>query len=83
MSRSYKNSPVCTEGENRAGTRKYWKRLANRKVRKAKSLGMKSKNYKKIYESWDICDYKFYLQKEHFVKCAEDLEKWKKYYHRK
>lgn len=83
MSRSYKHSPVCTCGGKSIGTRKYWKRKANRKVRRTKELGIKSKSYKKVYESWDICDYRFYIKKEHFVACAEDLEKWKRYYYRK
>ena len=83
MSRSYKHSPVCTCGGNRSGTRKYWKRKANRKVRKTNGLVLKSKNYKKVYESWDICDYRFFTRKKDFVENPKDLEKWKKYYYRK
>ena len=47
MSRSYKHSPVCTYGGKSTGTRKYWKRKANRMVRRTKELGMKSKSYKR------------------------------------
>lgn len=79
MSRSYKRSPVYTV----KGDSKYWKREANRKVRKAKGLGKKSKMYKKVYESWHICDYRFYIKREHLAECEEDLHKWKKYYYRK
>lgn len=83
MSRSYKCSPVYTCGGKNSRIRKYWKRKANRKVRRTKGLGVKSKSYKKVYESWDICDYRFFMKKEHFIESAEELEKWKKYYYRK
>lgn len=82
MSRSYKHTPVCTDGCCTSGVKKYWKRKANRKVRRTKGLGRKSKNYKKIYESWDICDYRFYMEKERFEEKG-DLMRWKKYYYRK
>lgn len=80
MSRSFKHTPICTI---RARDSKYWKRKANHKVRKTKGLGVKSNNYKKVYETWDICDYRFYAKKENFVECADDLKKWERYYHRK
>lgn len=55
MSRSYKKNPVikdCTRG---------MKKLANKRVRKhAVSNG---NNYRKVFESWDIHDWKFKLWK--------------------
>lgn len=80
MSRSYKHSPIYTA---RGKKSKYWKRKANRKVRKTKELGGKSNNYKKIYETWDICDYTSYAKKEKFVECADGLKIWERCYHRK
>ena len=63
MSRSYKHTPGWTDG----GTpyRKWAKRQANKIVRKAKVVHNGSA-YKKLYCSYDICDYKFiyYSKKE-------------------
>lgn len=83
MSRSYKHTPVCTDSWGLSGVKKYWKRIANRKVRRTKEIGRKSKNYKKVYESWNLCDYRFYMEKESYVETDEDLRRWKKYYYRK
>ncbi len=81
MSRSYKKTPICTCGGNLGGTRKYWKRQANKRLRKSKVTGKKS-NYKKVYESWNIRDYHFYKQKNCNMD-EEDVKWWEKHYHRK
>lgn len=53
MSRSYKKTPGWT-----CGTDKKWiKRLANKRVRKTEVPNGNA--YKKVYQSYDICDYKF------------------------
>lgn len=66
MSRSYrKNTFVQDQGNKKAG-----KKFANRRVRRRmknidffSSLG----SYKKLYESWDICDYTWgYLSYQDF-----------------
>lgn len=54
MSRSYRK-PWWTEGTKR----KPEKRQANKRVRKQEDLS-EGNAYKKIYCSWDICDYKIY-----------------------
>ena len=54
MSRSFKKHPYCTDG--RAG-RKPWKRRANKIVRNYKNNLADGKNYKKLYNSWNIHDY--------------------------
>ena len=80
MSRSYKKTPVSMCGGRSGGTRKYWKMQANRKVRKERMLRNKSKSYKKVYETWNIRDYRFYGRKP----VEEDLvARWKKIYLRK
>lgn len=62
MSRSYKHTPVYKV--NKSG--KYGKRCANKKLRrKAKQkpydlAAGKSNLYRREYESWDICDYRFW-----------------------
>lgn len=71
MSRSYKKSPVCTDGK--CGTTKDTKRKANHKVRQynkhlvyryliedtnfENQLTLNWKHYKKIFPTWDIHDW--------------------------
>jgi len=57
MSRSYKEPWVTDNGPHT----KWAKRLANKKVRKFVKFLLNNTIYKKIFCSWDICDYKFYL----------------------
>lgn len=55
MSRSYKKHAYA--GDNKG---KWKKRLANSKVRmylKKYENTLKNNDYKKVHESWDICDY--------------------------
>lgn len=82
MSRSYKKTPVFTGGIKNGGKRKYWKRQANKKIRKTNGFNKKSKKYKKAYESWDIRDYRFYENKN-CIMDDDDVRRWEKYYHRK
>lgn len=82
LSRSYKKTPVVKDGCNKAGSRKYWKRQAHKKERKTEDLGNKSNNYRKVFDSWNICDYRFYEEKE--VGMDEGQHHfWEKWYHRK
>jgi len=55
MSRSYKKTPISTCAKNKKG-----KKEASKKVRKIDDIGNGS-NYKKYYNSWDICDYKCWI----------------------
>lgn len=55
MSRSYKKSPVYTDGSR--STTKKAKRIAQKKVRKVDDLPMKGNAHKKVSESWTIHDY--------------------------
>ena len=51
-------------------------------IRKTTDLGQKSNLYKKGYDSWNICDYRFYEDcKAEFN--VEDINFWKKWYFRK
>lgn len=66
MSRSYKY-PIFTD-YNRGS-----KQLANRKVRqKIKSMASFSKGnwYRKIFESYNICDFKFFPMNEEYRKLS-------------
>ena len=79
MSRSYKRTPVCKDGN---ASKKRGKKIVNKKIRKTTDLGQKSNLYKKGYESWNICDYRFYEDcKAEFN--VEDINFWKKWYFRK
>lgn len=53
MSRSYRKP------YSKAGCDKRGKAFANKKIRRTKNIP-KRKGYKKIFESWIICDFKFY-----------------------
>jgi len=79
MSRSYKRTPVM----KCCGDSRYGKRQANKKVRRSdKSVLYKRKQYRKVYESWDINDVVLYWSKRDAEKSGE-LDDWKKYYYRK
>ena len=54
MSRSYKHTPRCGERKG-----KYSKNLANRRVRRRKFQDPfpQYAGYKKMFESWNICDF--------------------------
>ena len=55
MSRSYKKHDGWSKQENTKGM----KQLANKYVRRhAMELPAKGKAYKKMFQSWDICDWK-------------------------
>lgn len=78
MSRSYKNIPYA----KMAIDQKSLKKLANRRVRNSILSGGKSMQYKNCYERWDVCDYRFYQEKEVGMD-EEELKRWKKWYYRK
>jgi hypothetical protein len=76
MSRSHKNVPGYTCGY-RSVERKFEKNRANRKVRRV--MDVNGMMYKKLYNSWNICDYKFlfFSKKDwipHEVRCSQ--RKW-------
>ena len=79
MSRSYKKHPVCKDGNR---SKKASKKLANRRVRNTILSGGKYMQYKNCYERWDVCDYRFYQEKEVGMD-EEELKRWKKWYYRK
>lgn len=85
MSRSYKHTPVWKFDKSKDG-----KRRANKKVRQSLQTNMeaaltgKSNLYRRLYETWDICDFRFFGKPRR----AESLlllegEAWKKAYRRK
>lgn len=87
MSRSYKRNPIVM-----LGPIKHTKRAANRKVRKnILNISQKGNGYKKIYESWDIKEYRQWKTLRDFLKDCwmcydtreEAIQDWKKYYRRK
>lgn len=55
ISRSYKRTPYCGDSKS-----KFAKRQANRRVRRRlKNIEdrLNNKTYRKVYNSWNICDY--------------------------
>lgn len=63
MSRSYKKTPILKD--NWRG-RKKDKRLANKKVRNAKYVA-NGKQYRKVFNTWDIFDYVSYCTLERYM----------------
>ena len=71
MSRSYKRSVICKGQNNKKG-----KRLAGRTVRRASDVP-NGNCFKKLYCTWDICDWRFREQSytaEQFRKAWYDCE---------
>jgi hypothetical protein len=59
MSKSYKHTP-CVKQQGRS--KKFYKKYANKKIRR-KQLNEDipdGSSYRKLFESWDICDYRFF-----------------------
>ena len=55
MSRSRKKHPLVTTSTN-----KYMKKLANKRARRNDEIN-DGNNYKKHFCSWNICEYKFWV----------------------
>ena len=68
MSRSYKHTPRCGDKKGR-----YSKRLANHVVRRnrCKDAFPQYAGYKKMFESWNICDYEIVGISDWFIDAIE------------
>ena len=60
MSRSRKKFPVVKDNDSKSKHRWQQKTLANRAVRRCRDIPSGKAGYKKVYCSWNICDYRFY-----------------------
>ena len=70
MSRSYKKTPVYKAMVDS----RFSKRASNKKIRKQKDLPMgKSKIFRKVSETWEICDYRTYFSREMALEEWEDV----------
>ena len=58
MSRSYRE-PWYTDGYKGSNRRQFYKRLSNKRVRRALDVP-NGKAYRKYMEPWDICDYRYF-----------------------
>ena len=58
MSRSYRKNLIITDGQDGGKARKMAKRRANKSVKHTKEIS-NGGSYKKEFESWNICDWKF------------------------
>lgn len=61
MSRSYKKHPFVKDPAN-----KFMKRYANKKVRRTPNIP-NGKAYKKVFESWDISDWRWWWDKQNAI----------------
>lgn len=64
MSRSYKKHPWITD--HHVKTSSEMKKFANKKVRHTKDLP-NGKAFKKVFESYNLCDFKFFQTKEEAI----------------
>jgi len=95
MSKSVKKSPAWTD-HTTPGTR-WSKRRASKAVRRFTSDVQNGKWYRKLFCSWNICDYRFYKTKQQAIQewetsrwlrdrlltQADVLNDWEKSYRRK
>ena len=79
MSKSYKKNPY--NSDNIRGMKK----IANRKVRQNKFLYNKGRDYRKVFHSYEICDYKcrFPWKKAEINGWHKGYQEWSKYFRRK
>lgn len=83
MSRSYKRTPVLQDTYG-CKTKKWSKRQASKAVRRYINYIANGSAYKKIYCTWNICDYRMrepwnvYTKKDYKSK-----KEWAKYYYYK
>lgn len=89
MSRSYRKTPIVKDYNK--GT----KAIANRRLRRSlidNELLPQNGNYRKMTETWDICDYSFYVGKDYMIQSCIDYHDmdedeayayWKSKYHSK
>lgn len=76
MSRSYKKHPIFKDPPNRKTPHRYRaKTLASRKVRRTCVPSGKG-GFRRIYDSWDICDYRFRVTEAEFRRKWERGEEW-------
>lgn len=72
MSRSYKKHPFVKDPAN-----KFMKRYANKKVRRTPNIP-NGKAYKKVFESWDISDWRWWWDKQNAIHDYYDDDLWYK-----
>lgn len=67
MSRSRRKSQFVTDNHGHNFRRKFMKKYSNKSLRsrlKNSDELMQGSEFKKHFESWDICDYKYFWSKE-------------------
>lgn len=71
MTRSRKKHPMWTDNPD-AGEKKSWKKIFNRRIRRSQKTTDISNGceYKKLNNSYDICDYKWFPYDEEIAKKA-------------
>lgn len=90
MSRSYKKSPWCGDKKGKRKKRAAWKMVREYLKRHPEDV-CRGGRYRKVYESWNICDYGFFwpwnqerkaVRNKNSNSCsvAEAYRRWYKYY---
>ena len=75
MSRSYKKTPYCGDKKGKAK-----KRIANHRVRQSLKrdleLVVQKGQYKRLFETWDICDYYSIQSWESYWRSSVNVYYW-------
>lgn len=88
MSRSYKHTPVYKGDKDKGAKRRSDKKIRKKvKLKPDDVIAGKSNNYRREYESWEICDYRNWgepiWREESLFNLSGYPELWEKYYRRK
>lgn len=73
MSRSYKHTPYCGDRKNRG-----FKKIANKKVRRSlKKIDyiLSPGGYRKLFESWEICDF-YWIEWNFETFYKKEISRW-------
>lgn len=76
MSRSYKKTPYCGDNKGTENKRNAWKKVRSWLKNNPEEV-ISGGNYKKLYETWDICDYYWICSWQSFWE--NEIELWKRF----
>ena len=75
MSRSYKKTPWCGDSKGKSKTR-IANHIERQYLKNHMDLNLAPGDYKKLYETWDICDYGWTLTWEQYWKSEWRSYRW-------
>lgn len=73
MGKSYKRNPYVTDNKHSHESKKHASKIVRRKLNSNHDLSLPGNSYKKVYESWNICDYAFRMTEQDAI---DDYYDW-------